>query len=223
MSQVFHARRSGSGFTLAELLMALVIAVLLFTVVFTTYRTVSNVMAGQRERADGPESAQGALRLLHEDFSRAYLPEGDDLCGLTLAASDGGAATTSLTFCAAGSYRGMDESTFPPLLHIAYVLEGSGNDLRLGRATQPVTGPGASLPPVTNIIARKLASFRVELWDGSEWKGSWAPDTKQPPLAARVTLDIKTGGSGKPLATEILIPAGNTWTSSLLRTSTTPR
>ena len=209
-----------SGMTLIELILAIAIASLVITLVFSVYRTVSVTMQGQDERRRGADAASEAVQRIARDLACTFAPKSDEACKFTL--EKGASATTAsqLSFCTAVMPEGETDLRWFDLHHVAYRIgNDSKNAVVLFRENQPLSGPGAFAPPVTNVLARDVESFRVSLYNGSEWSDEWPAGEAACPRAARIELTARYGSGTKTFQTEVLIPVGNPVTSSVSRAS----
>jgi type II secretion system protein J len=208
--------RLRSGMTFIELILALAIASLVVTLVFSVYRTVSVTMQGQDERRRGADAAAGAVQRIARDIACTFAPESDAACAFTL---EKGPAS-QLSFCTAVMPEGETDLRWFEVHRVSYRVGSDSKDaVVLFRENQPVAGPGAFAPPVTNMLASDVESFRVSVYDGSDWNDEWSSADGSCPRAARVELTAKYGSGTRTFQTEVLIPVGNPVTSTLTRAS----
>ena len=214
--------RTPAGFTLVELLIALVLAGLVAALLVGLYGLATRTVFDQQQRARGPHAAALALDQLQADLGRAFLRADDTNDLFTL--ENGGTsrtdqATAQLAFL-----------TFDPLAEgdpdwavcrrVRYRVE-PGNPPALLRIHQPLSGPGSLDPPLTNVLLRGLDTFTVELFDGVAWQEVWAgqPAEARRPQAARITIgDAQWRGQHPTQRAEFMIPAGLGVTSTVIRT-----
>ena len=206
------------GMTLIELLLAIAIASLVITLVFSVYRTVSATMQGQDERRRGADAASDAVQRMARDLACTFAPKSDEACKFTVEKISSAPAASRLSFCTAVMPEGETDLRWFELHRVAYrVGTGSKDAIVLFRENQPLAGPSAFTPPVTNVLASDVESFHVSVYDGAEWKDEWSSGGVACPRAARIELTAKYGSGTKSFQTEILIPAGNPVTSSVAR------
>ena len=209
-------RRPRSGMTLIELILAIAIAALVITLVFSVYRTVSVTLQGQDERRRGADAAADAIQRIARDIACTFAPKSDAACAFSL---EKGSASR-LSFCTAVVPEGETDLRWSEVHRVSYGLgTGSEDAAVLFREHQPLAGPGAFAPPVTNRLANNVESFRVSVYDGSEWNDEWSSGAAACPLAARIELTARYGSGTKTFQTEILIPVGNSVTSTVQRTT----
>jgi type II secretion system protein J len=211
-------RHRRSGMTLIELLLAIAIAALVITLVFSIYRTVSVTMQGQDERRRGADAAADAVQRIARDMACTFAPKSDNQCSFTLEKDTLPPAASKLSFCAAVMPEGQTDLRWFELHRVAYRVGADSKDVVvLFRENQPLVGPGAFAPPVTNVLARDVESFRVTAYDGSEWADEWSSGDMACPRAARIELTVRYGSGTKTFETEVLIPVGNSVTSTVVR------
>lgn len=207
--------------TLIELILAIAIASLVITLVFSVYRTVSLTMQGQDERRRGTDVAAAAVRKIAHDLACTFAPKSDETCKFILEKDASLLAAARLSFCAAIMPDKETDLRWFELHRVAYrVGTDSNNAVVLFRENQPLAGPGAFAPPVTNVLASDVESFRVSVYNGSEWNDEWSSADAVCPRAARIELTARIGSGTKSFQTEVLIPVGNPVTSTVSRAST---
>ncbi len=219
-----HAGRV--GFTLVELLVALVIAVVVATLLVGLYGVVTRTVFDQQQRARGPHAASRALDQLGDDLGRAFLLGRGTNDLFTLTAGPAGTEEPGSSQLSFLTYDQLEEENPAWVIaqRVQYRLETEGPlASALVRIHQPLTGSGSLEPPITNALLREVATFAVEIFDGAAWQTTWssAPGDARKPQAARITLGSpKWPGDSPTQQAEFMIPVGLSATSSLIRTST---
>lgn len=227
-TQSLSARSGRAGFTLVELLVALVIAVLIASVLVALYGIATRTVFDQQARARGPHAASTTLDLMADDLGRAILQAVATNDFFVL--ENGGTnqppgVTASLSFCTLDP---LQDTT--PDWHLArrvtYRVETEGQPApALLRIHQPLTGPGSVGDPVTNVLVREVDTFSIELFDGSDWQSTWvgkAGDSRRPKIA-RVVINSTAWKGASPLQrADLMIPAGHSVTSTVIRQSSAP-
>ena len=205
------------GFTLIELILAIAIASLVVTLVFSTYHTVTVILQGQEDRRRGADKVADAVRQLERDLACTFAPKSDAACGFELQKGTTPAAAR-LSFCTAVMPANETDLRWFELHRVVYGIGAdAANSPVLFRADQPLAGPGAFAPPVTNTLAVGVESFRVSVYDGAAWNEEWSSAGSGCPRAARIELTTKYGSGSKNFQTEVLIPVGNPVTSRVIR------
>ncbi len=194
--------------TLVELLVAIIIVVLLAAVVFSTFRAVSVVTGGQRQRAVETHSSAVAVEQLRDDLQRAFIPRDDPDCGVILTQV---AASAEIAFCMMEPSATDPDLRWANLMRVRYGVQNG----RLARVSIPAAGAGSQDGYRTNFIAEGVTKFNVALYDGFDWLTVWPTDnTNSRPRGARIEIGTK---DQKSWTTEVWIPAGTVFTSSFTR------
>ena len=204
--------------TLIELILAIAIASLVVTLVFSTYHTVSVTMKGQEDRRRGADAAADAVRQIERDLACTFAPKSDEACSFVLEKEAAATGAPRLSFCTAVMPANETDLRWFELHRVVYRVGTDSKDaVVLFRENQPLVGPGAFSPPVTNVLATGVESFHVSVYGGSEWNEEWSSEGAACPRAARIELTAKYGDGTKSFQTEVLIPAGNPVTSTVVR------
>jgi len=208
--------RSQSGVTLIELLLALVIATLVVALVFSIYRTTSNAVRGQQQRAQGAPAAAQALEQLRIDLTSSIFPADDDSCIFSVATTNG---SSSLSFCSLQVLEGEADPKWSQAIKVEYRVEGGS---QLVRIVSALLGPGSVDGAATNLLLGDLDTFRAEAYDGTDWLDTWPGETSQKepqPHALRVEIASARFKGKTTWQSEFFIPAGLVVTSSMVRGS----
>lgn len=217
------------GATLVELLVALGIASLVIAVIVLAHHALTR-QTGQLDRNQRTaERMDTTLDELRTALQSLYIPGPDPDCGLTLEQS--ATNLVRLQFCRwAGTPASFTNRT--PAVALEHVTirydDTTPGDLLIVRRS--LTGPAALSPDTTNRIPGAWPALRIHLRDGETWKTEWTPPANDNPNvprpdAARIQLLEKPGtpGATERVAAEtiVVIPAGLSVTSTVLRTGTT--
>lgn len=191
------------GFTLVELLLAIGIAVTLVTLLYQVFKTVSNGALGLTEQAGRLGRLETAMESLMQDTACMFLPD-DDGCAVRLTESDDSAfSTESFGFCRIQPPQDEQDLRWSRAYSIEYRLEEHKRAYRLLRIAAPlVEGSAVS----TNEILTPVTSFKVRLFDGTEWHDVMPEEDAFKPHAAEISLGLD--GVEKPLTTQVFIPTG---------------
>lgn len=201
------------GFTLVELLLSIVIAVLVVVLLSSIFSTASRTVAGQAQREQGAPAAMTTIERLRDDLARAILPDQDGGCLLVLKDDP-----LSFAFCTLRPSPTDGDLRWSGIWHVEFRTEPDVEGaLRLVCVEHPSVGPG-SAETTTNIVIGGIDRFGVELFDGADWYTTWPPgEEPAKPKAARVQLVAGRFKGQQEWTSEILIPAGMVVTSSVLR------
>lgn len=209
------ARGARGGMTLVELLLAIVIAVLVVALVFSTYRTVHAVAAGQQQRIETRRVPADALQQLQADLLRAFdagRPE-------TRMALTQRLDQAAVSFCLVEPLPGETDLRWSRAVRVEWAVDGADGRLELRRSVQPLAGPGSLGPATTNTVAGDIARFALQVHDGTNWASRWPPGASNVlPRLARLELLARGVPTNEAWQLDVWIPAGNAFTSSLRRT-----
>ena len=206
--------------TFIELVLAIAIASLVITIVFSLHYTVLVTMQGQEERRRGADAAADAIQQIARDLACIFAPNSDEARKFILKKDGKGTSASQLSFCSAVMPEGETDLRWFELHRVAYrVGVDAKNASVLFRENRPLSGPGAFASPSTNALEGNVESFHVSVHDGLGWKDEWASTGDAPcPRAARIEMTTRYGSGIKTFQMEILIPAGNSISSTLTRT-----
>lgn len=217
--QAVTVGRSRSGFTLVELLVALVIATLIAVIIVALYGTATRTVTDQQARAKGPHAAAQTLDIMADDLARAFFhtrTTNDFLVLENGGTNQAAGLTARLAFCTLDPAQG-GEPDWAGIRRVTYQVDSSPGGGLL-RVDQPLVGPGSQDGGTTNVMLRGVSTFQVEIFDGTEWQGTWAAKAgdERRPRIARVAI----GSPDWPTQqAELMIPAGHSVTSRLIRQS----
>ena len=191
------------GWTLIELLLAVIIALLVISLLFSIYHTVLTATRQQATRHQQDETAH-AVRQLSHDLQAAFYPADDTNCVMRLRQDDG----LHLAWCA--TLLGTQEYTprWFDITQVHYYTATNGTTVSLLRETTPLVGPASGQPPASDEILHDIKAIQIQLFDGETWQEAWPVD--DPPVlprAARISLQT---GIGTAITTDVFIPAGST-------------
>ncbi|MRR54557.1 MAG: prepilin-type N-terminal cleavage/methylation domain-containing protein [Deltaproteobacteria bacterium] len=192
------------GFTLLELLVALVLLVLLSGALYGTYFSVMRGSEAARERTEPLRDARVAIDLLRRELAAAFytttnkrlhfIVEDRDIFGKPASILD----FTAFTVPKSGSVPSSD------VMAVRYrPVEKEGQKMILSRQTQDFY---LDSKPLAYPLTEQIEGFLVECYDGNQWVKSWDTTLNTGlPKAVRVTLLVQ--GSDKPVGfTAIVVP-----------------
>lgn len=197
-------RQSNRGFTLLELLVALVLLVMLSSTLYGTYFSVMRGSEAGRERTEPLRDARTVLDLLRRELAAVYFQRANERLHFVVEDRDvfGKPASildfTAFTVPRTGSVPSSD------VMAVRYKpVEKDERQLILARQTRDIY---LDVKPVSYPFTEQIEGFLVECYDGSQWVKSW--DTALNgglPKAVRITLLIQ--GDDKPVGfTAIVVP-----------------
>lgn len=186
-------RRGCRGFTLLELLVALLLLTIVATALYTSYFTVvrarDRALSGSEERRE----LQGTLDLLRREIAGALFKTQDKRLHFVVEDRDvfgKPASTLDLTAIApprSGDQPGSD------LIAVRYAVEEREKDNTL-RLTRQATDLYTSVKPIPYPQMDELQGFLVECYDGGKWVRSWNTALNpRLPEQVRITVTVKDG------------------------------
>jgi len=209
-----------AGFTLLETLLSLAIAFVVVALVYTVYHSVIRTMEGQKDRQSGPELTAQVLQQISDDLARLFLPEGEEACPVLLSGRGEVPSAAAVSFCTLRRNEQESDFRWASVVHVDYASVPGIHGANLIRTEQPLAGPDALNPPVTNILLESIAAFSVEAWQEDRWVDVW-PDGdgdggEGPPRAFRLRLSMASEPDAE-METEVFIPVGQTYSGGLQR------
>lgn len=186
-----HGSMGESGFTLLEVLVALVLLVILSGAVYGTYFSIMNSRERVTERLEPLRDVRATLDMLRREISGAYFTQENKRLHFLVEDRDNfGKPSSTLDFTTVGM-PGTGSAPTTDLVSVRYeTKEKSGNLL----VTRQENNMYFDQEPRRYPQIEKLEGFLVECYDGNRWVRSW--DTKLNtglPKAVRVTITIREG------------------------------
>lgn len=199
------------GLSLVEVLVALVVMVLVFSIIFVLYETVSRLQLFQQAESRPASQTVQALHTLSVDLSRSVYVSAAD-CKFSLSVSNN---FPSLSFCAALAEEDEDDLRWHGLVLTRYWVSAKESQPVLLQSRQPIAGPGAFLNPVTNQLVQGISSFEVEAFDGEEWHEEWS---NRDPRAWPESMRLRLATRGQEAeTTQVTTPFGSVVESKIER------
>ncbi|HOE26259.1 MAG TPA: type II secretion system protein GspJ [bacterium] len=209
-----------SGFTIAEVLVAILITSIVAGVIYASYRGALQIIYASQEDMEQTTMARLMLDRISGDFSCAFLRGGKEY--LVFVGDDGGDApgADSVTFIAATHLRSERDARESVLSEVAYSLDPEGYLLR---REDPSLDEDPFSGGETRAIGEGVAGFDLEYLGDGGWVASWDSRVDDSlPRAVRVTLTMATGREGggeageeavrlSTFRTETSIPLGGSW------------
>ncbi len=190
-------RPSRNGFTLMEVILAVVITALISVTLFTSMRIAFQTRERAEDRLAGRQAARVSLDLLATDVSAVLSPTGriagpflgsDGRMGAAREADQLSFVTASPTLPTAddlGDLRGVE---------IALADDPERDDTQLLVRYVTANLLASTTPqPTTQVLARGVVAFNARYFDGGDWLDDW-DSTEQDdtlPLAIEVTLTLR--------------------------------
>jgi general secretion pathway protein J len=181
------------GFTLIEMLVALLILAVMSALGYSTYRAARISATRAQESLARTREIEFGLRILLQDLAEAVpRPIRDPLGTTRLPSFRGGPGQPTLldlTRSGWSNTAGMQRST---LQRVSYALVGD----KIQRSYQTVLDPTSTNQPVVQDLLTGVTSIQLNFLDPSQnWNTQWPPST----------LPLPEGEWTRPVAVEILI------------------
>src|SRR5579863_1505321 len=190
-SQIANSR----GFTLLELLVALIMSAILAMSLFSTLYIAFKVQKNSKEDVEPIATVDMALDMVRADLQAAQPPAGL-LEGPFEGVQNGSGGGDTLDFYSNG-YAPQHQTGNGEIKHVFLTLEQKGGDQCLVRQVIPNILSQQTPVPDEEIICRNVRSFMLEYYDGEAWQTSW--DSTQYnnalPAAVEVTLELVPPGA----------------------------
>lgn len=185
-----------SGFTLVELLVALLIFAMLSAagVALLTFSVRAQDMAGERLAALAEVRRAGAL--LTGDLAQAAPRIARDEAGAMRPAFEGGAGGDQVALALVRrGWENFDKAPRPSLQKVEYRLSGN----RLERLAYPFLDGAAPMEPAAVLEGVTSLNFRYRDREGA-WRDRWDPtDIAELPRAVEMSVATETGGTVRQL------------------------
>lgn len=199
------------GFTLIEILVAIVLMTVVAALVLLFFRGVNGVAEkGQGVTVD----SQGALVLEYVSRTLQQATQGlDPECRFILQAS--GRGDEAFTFCSLQAINDVPDLRWARTIWNQILWEEEANGGELIQIHRPITGPG-SMALTTNVLLTGVTSWEVQAYDGEQWQTAWnSEDAKA--LPEELQLKMSLDGVEEALEVRVFIPVGKKIESTLER------
>jgi general secretion pathway protein J len=194
-SQIANSR----GFTLLELLVALIMSGILAMSLFSTLYIAFKAQANSKADVEPIATVDMALDMIRADLQAAQPPAGvneGQLEGSFEGVQNGSGGGDTLNFFTNG-YAPQHQDGNGEIKNVFLTLEQKGNEQCLVRQMIPNILSQQTPVPDEEVICRNVTMFALEYYDGAEWQTSW--DSTQYnnslPAAVEVTLELYPPGA----------------------------
>lgn len=190
---ILHPRTS-QGFTLVELLVAMIVASFIVGAALSAYLAAMNAWEKSRSRADGYQHARVALNLMERTLRSAVAP--DSATSVVFSGSDNYITGTELgadvlRFTTTGMAVSHDCAGSADVAEVEFYLDLDEElgEPRLMFRRRAFAGQDEELfPPVEDELAPNIVSFDVTYWNGTEFIESWEEESL--PRAVNINLTL---------------------------------
>lgn len=200
------SRKNEQGFTLLEVLIALVLLALVSGALYGTYFSVMRGSEAARERTEPLRDARVTLDLLRRELSAVFYVQDNKRLHFVVEDRDlFGRPASILEFTAFTVPRSGSAPSSDVMIARYRPARDEEDRLVLSRETRDLYLDTKTLPyPLTG----RIEGFLVECYNGTDWVKSW--DTRlngRLPKAVRITLLVQGDDDDKPAAfTAIAVP-----------------
>ncbi len=193
--------RKNTGFTLLELLVAMVIFAVMSVMAYGGLRNVIDNSDASKQSLQRLQAVQRAIRILNRDFSQLRPRPVRDAYGqrqLPLLADNARENRVEFTRGGRVNPANLKRSS---LLRVAYRVE----DNRLYRLQWPFLDAAPGTEPATVAILENISEMRLRFLDAQgDWHGVWPPLNAQPVSTAGTTGEPAVA-TGQPSAIELVL------------------
>ncbi|HEY3309527.1 MAG TPA: GspJ family type II secretion system protein [Desulfuromonadaceae bacterium] len=187
--------RRNNGFTLLEVLIAVVLLGILSTALYGSYFAVLQARDRSAEGMEARRELGSTLDLLRREIDSAKYDSGDKSKHLRFVVEDRDifgkpASTLELTTLAPPANQARSESG---IINVQYRLQEKDKQLILTRREQDILLEVEKVPVYPQM--ERISSFLVECYDGSKWLKTWDTALNNGlPKQVRITVQFEENG-----------------------------
>jgi prepilin-type N-terminal cleavage/methylation domain-containing protein len=192
------------GFTLVELLLAIMVGSMVAVTGLWTFRSVTQDRAMLQYYSDMAAEGRFALNQMRADLANFY--RSDVAERMWLAGTDGRTRIESNRLSLRvvsdrAECRGEHEGDVYEVEYSIKVGTAQEGYLLLRRCTQPVGPVESGAAHASTLLTRHVRQLHFSYFDGREWHDEWDSKTASLPRMVRISLELgETTGTFKPLA-----------------------
>jgi prepilin-type N-terminal cleavage/methylation domain-containing protein len=204
---------NSKGFTLVEILLAVGILGIIFSMVYWTFDQTYDVIEGVQMETDRFRSVRLSLNKMSEEVSSTYWREGHkDSLFIGEDIEENGLPRDSLRFMSASNYGFSEGGNESDMNIISYYLEreGEGENFKLMHSEIRNIFSASEENREAYELGESLIGLNLRYFNGTDWVDSWNSDElKAVPLTVEITIITKVaGGAEKSFTTLKEIPVG---------------
>jgi type II secretion system protein J len=213
------------GFTIAEVLVAILITSILAGVIYGSYMGGLKIIYASQKDMERTHMANIVLNRIASDLACAFLrADKEYLVFVGQGGGDGEYSSDGLTFISSNHERSSKDARESTLSEVSYFLDPEGGDeLYILRREDPSLDEDPFSGGETRIIGEGVAELKFEYNGEGGWTSSWdSRENSSLPIAVRVSLVFRTeeAGGGEEgeeavryttFTTETAVPAGGDW------------
>ncbi len=202
------------GFTLAEVLLASTLTVMITAVAVTALKTTTDASQMIEKTTQATSGVRFAARMLAQDLANFYR-DADAQNMLLIGNAQGSDAgeTPSLKFYTVGRLKARPDQPEGDVYEVEYLLgESKATEGQLDEDAESMQktlyrrwwpNPDKKRQPggMLSILARNVNVFQLRFYDGKQWVNQWTEDMKELPQVLEVTLAVvpQEGQRGEPI------------------------
>lgn len=204
---------NSKGFTLVEILLAVGILGVIFSMVYWTFDQTYDVIEGVQMETDRFRSVRLSLNKMSEEVSSTYWREGyKDSLFIGEDIEENGLPRDSLRFMSASNYGFSEGGNESDMNIISYYLEREeeGENFKLMHSEIRNIFSVSEENREAYELGESLIGLNLRYFNGTDWVDSWNSDElKAVPLTVEITIITKdAGGAEKSFTTLKEIPVG---------------
>mgnify|MGYP001585305288 FL=1 len=204
---------NSKGFTLVEILLAVGILGIIFSMVYWTFDKTYDVIEGVQMETDRFRSVRLSLNKMSEEVSSTYWREGyKDSLFIGEDIEENGHPRDSLRFMSASNYGFSEGGNESDMNIISYYLEREeeGENFKLMHSEIRNIFSALEEDREAYELGEYLIGLNLRYFNGTDWLDSWNSDElKAVPLTVEITIITKdAGGAEKSFTTLKEIPVG---------------
>jgi prepilin-type N-terminal cleavage/methylation domain-containing protein len=186
-----------SGFTLVELMLAIVILAVVMALIYGVLASTVQAQRRVEEITLGSEIGPAILTQIRLDLEAAFLPKGEGFIGYDRKSSGGDRDRVDFisAVMAYGPGRDGEDPKFHGVNEVGYQVQDSRTDPNVGilyrREDYFIDAEPLKGGRLTEMYDR-VRHFTLLLWDGEQWRGDWnsKKETDKRPQAVKIELKI---------------------------------
>jgi general secretion pathway protein J len=213
-----HVCGKGRGFTLAEVLLASTITVMIALVAVSALKAVADTSRIIENTTQTTSGIRFAARMLANDLENLYR-DADPQNTLFLGVSQGSESgePPSLRFYTVGRLKARVDQPEGDVYEVEYILgESRATEGKLGADTESMQrtlyrrwwpNPDKQRQPggILSAIADNIDVFQTRFYDGKQWVTEWTDQMHELPQLLEVTLAVLPEGHGEPTVESFLV------------------
>jgi prepilin-type N-terminal cleavage/methylation domain-containing protein len=180
-----------SGFTLLELMLAIMIFSLVLAAIYSTWLFILKGSKLGLETAAEVQRSRIAIRALEDAFVTAVVFQGNITNYWFVADTSGDMAEVHMTSRLPASFPGVGRYGDAIVRRVSFTVESGpeGNELVVSQA--PLLQDVSQVEPYRLVLAKNVTLFQLEFWDEKEgdWMQEWS-NTNRMPAMVKIALGL---------------------------------